>query len=112
MTEEERTALLAAMYDPEEEKTDKKTLQPLEPTGKKSRRVVMGAVKYDVPTVEYVEQLEKRVIELERRIQIQDRISRKFDMMISRLTQALRNHGSVVNEISHSLDNKIDRRDI
>ena len=106
MTEEEKTALLAAMYDEED---SKKPLTPLEPTGKKSRRIVMGAVKYDVPTVEHIDLLEKRIKELENIIILQNRTLKRFDIMFLQFRQVLRVQNGSINELNQDMRSKIDR---
>ena len=50
-------ALLAAMYNLEDE--PKITVQPQDP---RSRRIRVGIVEYEVPTVEYLRQLEQIIL--------------------------------------------------
>jgi hypothetical protein len=54
----DREQLLAAMYN-DPDPVAKAT--PIEQTGLRSRKIRVGIVEYEVPTVEYVQQLERLV---------------------------------------------------
>jgi hypothetical protein len=113
MTDSEKDALLAAMYDDTEEPKEKRQLRVDHEavTNKKVRRIAVGIVGYDVPTPEYVESLEKRLVQQERVIMEQGRALKRFEIMLNALRTALSKQGRSVNDMSHELDRKIDRRD-
>jgi septal ring factor EnvC (AmiA/AmiB activator) len=111
MTEDERTNLLALMYDDEKKIPGAKKPNEVPDQNRKTRRVVMGAVAYEVPTVEYVENLEKKIAQQERTIFEQSRQLKRIESSLIILKQSIRKNNSNLNEIALDLDYKIDRRD-
>ena len=111
---DDQADILAAMYGDPPEKPGPAPLKPLDAISgdtRKSRRVVMGAVKYDVPTVEYVDTLERRITQQDRLIIQQTRTIRRLELSLIALTNSVRRTGGSLTDVSRELSNKIDRRD-
>jgi len=77
----------------------------------KTRRINVGIVGYDVPNVEYVLSLERKIDTLEVLVQDQANQLRRMQASIMRLQNALHRLGGSVTNVSKELNNKIDRRD-
>jgi len=114
--DDDRAALLAAMYDDDTEETsDQNTEQKTEAdllSAKRSRRIVMGAVAFDVPTVEYVALLEARVAQQERVIINHARNLKRLEILLSALRNVVRRNVNTLGDVSRDLDNKLDRREL
>ncbi|CAM6054967.1 unnamed protein product [Sphagnum tenellum] len=101
------------MYD--DEPTEKKPLADLPQDGmglRKSRRMIMGAVAFDVPTVEYVDSLEMRIVRQERTIAEQNRMLKRMEIALTTMRNLMRRQAGNLSELGYEINNKIDRRDI
>lgn len=76
----------------------------------KTRRINVGIVGYDVPNVEYVAALEKKIEKLEALAMEQGNQLRRMQASVMRLQNALHRLGGNVTTVSKELNNKIDRR--
>lgn len=109
LSEDDRHALLAALYGEEPEK--KKNVH-IEPTGfSKTRKVYVGAISYELPTVDYVTRLEMMVTNQAKLInQMQQSIS-KLENMANKTRKFIRGQTGRITEMQHELDQKIDIRE-
>lgn len=105
MTEEERLELLAELYnsEPDEPKTNNAPIIYADGM-RRSRRIVIGAVSYDVPSVEYVSYLEQKVVSQGRNIDELRQIIRRIDAGVNQIRHQ-------VGQTKSALQNKIDRSD-
>lgn len=105
---------LAAMYGVNQEvapKINRTVVKPNENKSAKTRRINVGIVGYDLPSVEHVDMLEKKIEALEKLVQEQHSKMRRMEASISILKNALNRTNSNVGTLSKDLDQKIDRRD-
>jgi hypothetical protein len=104
---------LSAMYgveNEEEEKVSRTIMRPVENRNAKTRRINVGIVGYDVPAVDHVAMLEKRIEAMEQMYREQTTKMRRMESIIVKLrSDLLRVNGSVTG-FTRELDNKIDRR--
>ena len=115
MVNTNRAALYAAMYDAEpaaKRPHDDDAALPGLGQPRKSRRIVMGAVGFDAPTVEYVESLHKKIDQQDRVIEEQSRHMKRLDVMLMMLRNTLRRHLGAVADLSRDVENKLDRREL
>ena len=109
----ERLEMLAAMYNaPDDIEAKNKRTEVLQPDGiKRSRRMVMGAVAFDVPTVDYVTFLENRIAAQNASIKSLENDVTRIKTIVSDLQRHTRRAITRLGDVSRNLDNKIDRRD-
>lgn len=107
----DRDAVYAAMYgkmEPEK-KTD---VHIVDPAGfNRTRKIIVGAIPYEVPTVAYVARLEQIVMRqniLIRRLEQEMNAMQKF---VNGTRKFIKGQTKHINEIQHELDNKIDARE-
>ena len=106
-----QSAILAGMYDTEEKKPDDQPNIDMHLGVRKIRRISFGAIKYDVPTLDYVEVLERKLAAQERIITTQSRILRRLENSIGQMKSAIKRYGGDIHEFSKDLENKLDRRE-
>ncbi len=104
---------LYAMYgeQPVEPKINKTIVKPLENKNAATRRINVGIVGYDVPTVEHVAMLHKKIQNLEHQIDTQDSKIRRLENSLNRLRNDLMKTHTNIGNLNRELDQKIDRRD-
>lgn len=112
MTDEERAALRAAMYQSEpdvEEDSDSHKIEPdhvfdFEVAGKFVTLTLDGK-KIDIATARYVHALERTVVEQERKFL-------RINSELKKLRHALNQHANELNDVNRELDRKINMRDL
>ena len=108
----DRAALLAAMYDdpgPPARPDAKADAAPhaadaAAGTVRRSRRMVMGAVSFDIPTVEYAADLERKLAQQARQIMVQASQIRRLEIMLTQLSGVARRQAGAVNDLGRDLD--------
>ncbi len=106
--------LRQAMYQHED---DGQSLSPqAEPTMNASglgkiQRIVIGAVAIDVPSMAYVEHLERSFADCRRELAEQKHAIARLQAAVNQLRHALRANAGHINDLSREMDQKIDRRD-
>jgi TolA-binding protein len=60
----DRNSILATMYQ-----TDTDDTPDTPPTSNRTRKIRVGIIEYEVPTIEYVQQLEQQVVRLTRTVE-------------------------------------------
>jgi hypothetical protein len=111
MDTQDRDDLLASMYD-----TDTPTKQREQPPAdangmRRSRRLAIGAISYEIPTVEHLAMLERRLGQQAQQIADQGHYLKRLEAMLALLRTAVRRQGGVVSDIGHTLDRGYDRFD-
>lgn len=105
MDAEDRAALLAAMYDDSDKTAKRPDEPPPDATGlRRSRRMVMGAVSFDIPTLEYTAALEQRLTRQDRQIVEQGRHLKRLELMLGLLRSALHRQAGLVGDLGRDLD--------
>jgi wobble nucleotide-excising tRNase len=105
---------LSAMYGNDEDDIKKSTprpVKPLENKGAKTRKITVGAIAYEVNSIEHVESLEKKIQELEREKAEQASKIRRMEAQISKLQQNIMKLDRGLTGMGREVDQKIDRRD-
>lgn len=99
--EEDKTALLAAMYQDDD---DQPSDTPVDQPGfNRSRKIRIGIVEYEVPTVEYVTRLEQVVMRQQHMIDQQRRLLARVQSSLSATRNAVRRQAITVHEVSNQL---------
>ena len=97
---------LTAMYQDDQEPVQE--TGPIDPAGfNHSRKIRVGIIEYEVPTLEYVARLEQLVARQQTTI---DRLSRsvsRFHAMLLATRNATRKHSAAINEVANELTTKV-----
>lgn len=96
--------LLAAMYDPDSEDTDN---APVEPHDSRTRKIRVGIIEYEVPTVEYVMRLEQIIARQQATLDRQHRTIARLQVMLAGLRRVMRSQAHAMNEVYDELDSKL-----
>ena len=104
---------LYAMYGNHEDepKVSKTIMRHLENKSAKTRRINVGIVGYDVPTVEHVAALEKKIDTLEQHAAQQDSKIRRMESLIAKLRSEMIKFNGSVSTMTREIDQKIGRND-
>jgi hypothetical protein len=96
-------ALLAAMYDTDPEEPINTSFEP----DSRTRKIRVGIIEYEVPTVEYVNRLEQVVARQQATLERQQRMIARLQVMVTGLRRAVRGQGNAINEVYDELDTKL-----
>lgn len=108
----DRDELYAAMYNDEEEPEKTKEPSYIDPTGfSRTKKIRVGAVEYEVPTIEYVSRLEQLVLRQARVINQQKRHLERLEGFVLSTRNFIRRQTNRIAEIQTDLDGKIDYRE-
>jgi len=107
----DRETLLSTMYDSDENEKPKKSPIPGASDKIKSRRIVQGITRFDVPTVEYVDSLEKIIQSQNNVINQQSKSIKKLEFQMNMLKTNLKKDSNLINNMNRELETKINRRD-
>ena len=106
----DRDELLAAMYQ-DDDAEPKKEIH-IDPTGfNRTRKIHVGAIVYEVPTIDYVTRLEQMLTKQAKIIdQLRQHVS-KLERFVSGTKKFIKGQTRHITEIKHDLDNKLDIRE-
>jgi hypothetical protein len=94
--------LLATMYD-----DDAVVVPPVAaPVG--TRKIRVGIVEYEVPTVEYVRQLEQLLAQQTQMINQHRRAIQRLDMLLHGTRKFVRRYGDTISDIQLDMIRKVD----
>lgn len=96
--------LLAAMYDPDEETPD---TTPVQANTGRTRKIRVGIIEYEVPTVEYVARLEQMLAHQQTIMDRQHRALVRMQVAMAYLRRAVRGQSLAMNEVYEELDTKL-----
>jgi hypothetical protein len=107
----DRAAVLSAMYqDDDDDETDDTQRTPMG-LGGHIRRIRVGAVEYEVPSVEYVQQLEHMVAQQVQTMLQQRRLIDRMASMLLRTRHSQQTHLHAMEDLRRELAKKITQRD-
>lgn len=107
MTNDERQHMLRTMYLDDEKPAATGRMPSIETA--RSRKIRVGAIEYEVPSLEYVSRLERIVAQQGRMLEQQRRM---LNRLINRMTAArgvINRHDQHLHEVRQELDKKIDQ---
>lgn len=106
MTDPRKAALLAAMYDTDDDEAP--SVAPVEPAAAaRTRKIRVGIVEYEVPTVEYVTRLEQMLAQQQATIERQHRTLVRMQVAMAILRRAVRGQSTAMREVYNELDTKL-----
>lgn len=113
MDNDEKNMLLSAMYNSDDDDEDELSTQPRTSVDSfgKTKIVHVGAIKYELPSIEYVNKLEQMLVQQNTKISELQRNIEKLQKIITATKSLTRRHVSNINEIHSELDRKINSRD-
>jgi hypothetical protein len=112
MEDYDRAELLSAMYQDDEVENKASDVSPIDPTGfNRTRRIRVGIVEYQVPTVEYVSRLEQLIAQQARTIEQQKRSIERLEGFVLSTRNFIRRQTSRIQEIQTDLESKVDLRE-
>lgn len=97
----ERNQLLASMYD------DEATILPVE-TDHRIRTIRVGPISYEVPSLEYVRQLEQIIQQQRMMINQQQRAISRLEALMHGTRGFVRRHGEALNDLRFDVGRKAD----
>src|ERR1035437_484368 len=110
MTDDERSELRALLYS--EDNAPKKKDIHIDPSGfNRSRNIHVEAIKYEVPTVEYVSRLEQMVTNQARLINQLQQAVNKLQRFMGGTRKFIKNQSRHITDMQHDIDQKIDSRE-
>ena len=110
--DDDREELLARMYNSAIEEPTPKTSPVVQSSGiARTRRIAIGAISYEVPTIEYCAHLERLITAQASVIEQNKRDIKRIEGLISNIRQFIKKHSVKLLSMSHEIDQKIDRRD-
>jgi uncharacterized coiled-coil protein SlyX len=115
MAESDRQQFLAAMYrdvgdDDKPKRQHDDIIDPSETGMRKTRKIIMGAVAVTVPSVEYVESLEQKLLVQEQAIAELSRYIKRLDATLNQTRQFARRQGANIADLQHDIIQKVDRQ--
>ena len=109
-TPPDRDEIYAAMYGKME--PEKKKDVHIDPTGfNRTRKIMVGAIPYEVPTVAYVARLEQIVARQAMMIRRLEQEMNTMQKFVNGTRKFMKGQTKHINEMQHDLDNKIDARE-
>jgi hypothetical protein len=99
-----REDLLAAMYD--DDAPDMPTI-PID--NGISRRIRVGVIEYEVPTVDYVRRLEQIILQQAQTLEQQRRTINRIEGMLMGTRNYLRRHGDALSDLRYDMARKVDQ---
>jgi hypothetical protein len=109
-----RAAILAAMYQDNEAEIDDDTIdddgyhhKPVTQAGARTRRIRVGAIEYELPSIEYVQQLERTLAQQNDTLLQQRRLIDRLAMVLARTQRANALHQLKTDEIRRELSTKL-----
>lgn len=109
----DKDALLSAMYNSSDDEIDELSSKPdtrFDSLGK-TKIVHVGAIKYELPSVEYVNKLEQMIVRQNNQIIELQRNMEKLQKNIIATKSIAKRHISSINEMQSELDKKVNLRD-
>jgi hypothetical protein len=111
MEENDRGALLAAMYQDDGQQDDGSETHVDVPGFNRSRIIKVGIIAYEVPTVEYVQRLEQLIANQSSIIGQQKQSIERLKAFVLSTRSFIRRQTSRITEMQDSIDGKVDSRD-
>jgi hypothetical protein len=105
----DRGTILSTMYQDDEDVTTG-AHPPLGLSGR-TRRIRVGAIEYEVPTVEYVRQLEQTLIRHSRAMEHQQRLIERLVATLSKTNHSHQGQTREMEELRREMSRKINQRD-
>lgn len=99
----DRDDLFASMYDDDMQAAPK----PIDPAPG-TRRIKVGIIEYEVPTVEYVRQLEHLLVQQAHMLDQQRRAIHRIETLLHGTRNFVRRHGDVIGDMRSELTRKVD----
>jgi hypothetical protein len=108
-----RAAILSAMYQDDDDDVAENPDTRRSPMGLAGhvRRIRVGAVEYEVPSVEYVQQLEHMVAQQVQTVLQQRRLIDRMASMLMKTRNSQAGHSRAMDELRRELAKKITQRD-
>jgi hypothetical protein len=104
--------LITAMYQNDEPETTSPEQTHIEQSGfARTRNIWVGAIKYEVPTMEYLGRLEQMIAAQARIISGQSRELTRLNHFMVATRNFIRRQTNHITELRTGLDQKIDQRD-
>jgi hypothetical protein len=110
MEQDDRSAVLAAMYQ-EDDPAAITDLKPNTNMSHRSRKIRVGAIVYDVPTIEYVQQLENMMLHQTQTVERLQRVIDRLTAMLSKSRNNQQGQTRQLDDLRRELGKKITRRE-
>jgi hypothetical protein len=104
-----RETVLSAMYQGDDDNPNE--VRSLASPSDRTRRIRVGAIEYEVPTVSYMQQLEQTLAHHSRIINHQQRVIDRLNATISKNTQSQSGHEHDIDDLKREMIRKINQRD-
>jgi hypothetical protein len=103
--------LITTMYQNDDAPNEARKVN-LEPSGvRRTRDIQVGAIKYEVPTIEYLNRLEQMIMAQAQIIEKQRRDLSRLDSFVISTRNFIRRQTTRIGEMQINLDSKLDVRD-
>jgi len=102
-----REDLLSAMYDDDDGNATERAV-PL--NNSDSRRIRVGIIEYEVPTIDYVRRLEQLIVQQAQMLEQQRRVIARVEGMLLGTRNFVRRHGETLNDLRFDMTHKVDHR--
>jgi hypothetical protein len=99
----DRDDLLATMYD-----DDTVVSVPIQQNDLRTRKIRVGVVEYEVPTVEYMRHLEQRLTQQSEMINQQRRVISRIEAILHGTRTFVRRHSDSIGDMRQELSRKVD----
>jgi hypothetical protein len=109
MDHDDRSAVLAAMYQDDDDPAAAD--QPINTNRARTRKIRVGIIEYEVPTVEYTQQLETMIQHHARVIERQQRLIDRMAAMLNKSRSGQQGHLRQLDDLRLELSKKIGRRE-
>lgn len=105
MTNPQRAALLAAMYDSDDDQPDSPPIEPR--SDSRTRKVRVGIIEYELPSIEYVMRLEQVVARQQATLDRQQRMINRMQVALANLRRVVNGQSKAMHEVYEELDTKL-----
>lgn len=109
--EYDQSELLAAMYQSDDDPAPQSELQFDSAGFTRSRKLRIGAIVYEVPTVDYVNRLERLIVTQARTIERQQNELGRLSHFVIATRNFIRRQTLHISEMQRSLEGKVDLRE-
>lgn len=107
----DRGTILSTMYQDDTDDGATET-RPLTSFSGRTRRIRVGAIEYEVPTIEYTQQLEQTLARLARTIDQQQRMIERVVTTLSKAHHSQLSQAREMEDLRRDMSRKINQRDL
>jgi hypothetical protein len=109
---DDNSSLLSAMYQDDDTEPQTKPT-PTQPSGSgRTRKVRVGVVEYELPTVGYVTRLEQMLLRQQHTLDMQQRAITRLQNSLVSASNLIRRHGNATADLREELSHKVDSLDL